>query len=153
MNTVTTRPAVIEDLPVLYQFEQGIIESERPYDSTLKKGSINYYDLKVLIESSDAEVVVAVQDHEIIGSGYIQIQESKPYKKHIKHGYIGFMFVKASHRGKGIVQVITDAMLRWAKSQGIAEVKLEVYDQNQSAVRAYQKAGFMKNLVEMRLEM
>lgn len=153
MENVTTRPALMEDLPVLYEFEQGIIEAERPYDSTLKERDINYYDLKELIESSDAEVVVAVQNHEILGSGYIQIQVSKPYQKHSRHGYIGFMFVQPSHRGKGIVQLVTNDMLDWARSRGISEIKLEVYNENQSAVRAYEKAGFSKNLVEMRLEL
>ncbi|MEP5612204.1 MAG: GNAT family N-acetyltransferase [Cyclobacteriaceae bacterium] len=148
----TTRSAIVEDLPILLQFEQGIIEAERPFDPTLKKGNINYYDIRELIESPDAEVVV-VEDQEILGSGYIQIQDSKPYKKHSRHGYIGFMFIKPDHRGKGIVQLVTNDLLDWARSRGVSEVKLEVYDKNESAVRAYEKAGFSKNLVEMRLEL
>lgn len=152
MDTIETRSARLEDLPILYAFEQGIVEAERPYDSTLKDGEIHYYNLEELIAANNAEVVVAVIGNELVGSGYIQITESKPYKKHTKHGYIGFMFVKPEHRCKGVSQVVTQAMIIWAKAQGLTEIKLEVYDENIAAVRAYQKAGLTKNLVEMRME-
>jgi ribosomal protein S18 acetylase RimI-like enzyme len=42
--------------------------------------------------------------------------------------------------------------MRWAKERGLTEVRLEVYSVNQSAIKAYEKAGFTPNLLEMRLE-
>jgi hypothetical protein len=36
------RKATIDDLPVLLQFEQGIISAERPFDSTLLPDPISY---------------------------------------------------------------------------------------------------------------
>ena len=42
-NMILTRKAILEDLPILYEFEQGIIAYERPYDVTLKSDPINYY--------------------------------------------------------------------------------------------------------------
>ncbi|MEP1096337.1 MAG: GNAT family N-acetyltransferase [Cyclobacteriaceae bacterium] len=153
MHSITTRPAVIKDVPTLHEFEQGIIEAERPFDSSLKEGEFHYYNLIELIESPEAEVVVALLDKEIVGSGFIQIKESKPYSKYNLHGYIGLMYVKPAHRGKGIIQLVTDSLTSWSNSKNIKEVRLKVYDENSSAVRAYQKAGFMKDLVEMRLEL
>lgn len=150
MDNVNVRPARAEEIETLIQFEQGIVEAERPFDPRLKAGEIHYYDLLELIESSDAEVIVATVNDEPVGSGYIQKQQSKPYKTPDYYGYIGFMYVDPNHRGKGIVQVITDALLGWAKSKGLTEIKLEVYDENEPAVRAYEKAGFTKCLVEMR---
>ena len=150
MTEVIIRPAELSDLDTLLEFEQGIVEAERPYDPTLKSGEIHYYDLKELIKSERAEVAVAELEGEVIGSGYLQVKVSKNYKKHVLHGYIGFMFVRPEHRGKGVIQSVTDHLISWAKENNLSEIKLEVYDENDAAIRAYEKAGFTKNLVEMR---
>jgi len=151
MNNIYVRSAPLNDLEVLKEFEQGIIDYERPMDPTLKKEPITYYDLEALINSNKAEVTVAVIDGEVVGSGYVKISEAKAYLDHDRYGYIGFMFVKPEHRGKGINKIVNDALILWAKEQGIDEIRLEVYDQNNSAIRAYVKAGYTKNLVEMRI--
>ena len=41
---------------------------------------------------------------------------------------------------------------RLAKAKGIGEMRLDVYHDNQPAVRAYNKAGFTRHLVDMRME-
>lgn len=50
MKEIHYRPAIIDDLPILYEFEQGIITAERPYDETLKTHHITYYDLEEMIK-------------------------------------------------------------------------------------------------------
>lgn len=59
MSELEFRSATVEDLTILFGFEQGIIEAERPFDTTLKRGHINYYDVEAMIESDDVEVLVA----------------------------------------------------------------------------------------------
>ncbi|MFT7619688.1 MAG: GNAT superfamily N-acetyltransferase [Planctomycetota bacterium] len=151
MNQPSYRSATLDDLPILLEFEQGIVAAERPFDPTLKPDPISYYDLEVLIRSEDAQVVVAVVNDELVGSGYLKIMQSKPYLTHEFHGYIGFMFVRPEHRGKGIGQGLIEKLIGWARVRGLKEVRLDVYDENEVAVRSYKKAGFSKNLVEMRL--
>ncbi|MEO6980937.1 MAG: hypothetical protein ABI113_21255, partial [Mucilaginibacter sp.] len=68
MSDITTRAALPADLDILLSFEQGIIEAERPFDSTLKDGEIHYYDLGQMIIALDVEVIVAELDGEVIGS-------------------------------------------------------------------------------------
>jgi ribosomal protein S18 acetylase RimI-like enzyme len=104
-----------------------------------------------MIEAADVEVVVAEAAGEIIGSGYARIQDSKVYVKYPKHAYLGFMYVKPTYRGKGVNKVIIDALKQWSNKQGITELRLEVYDDNTPAVKAYEKTGFTKLLVQMRL--
>lgn len=152
MNTIAIRQAELSDLETLYDFEQGIVFAERPFDPTLKEGKINYYDLKALVEADDTEVLVAVIENEVVGSGYIQIRQGKDYHKHHFYGYIGFMYTKLAHRRKGVVQKITEGLVNWAKSKQVSEARLEVYDENEPAVAAYEKAGFKKHMVEMRVE-
>ena len=151
MKNLQFRTATLEDLPVLYQFEQGIITAERPFDPTLKPDPINYYDLKALILSDTAQVIVAVIDDEIIASGYAKILQGEPFHKHNDYAYLGFMFVKPEHRGKGIIQGIVDELKLWTKANHLYEIRLEVYDDNDAAIRAYEKSNFKKHMIEMRM--
>ena len=48
MSKPNIRTATLDDLETLYRFEQGIILAERPFDPTLAKDPISYYDLKEL---------------------------------------------------------------------------------------------------------
>lgn len=151
MNQITTRQATLNDLPTLLRFEQGVIAAERPFDPTLKDDPLQYYDLPALIASPDVQLVVAESGSEIIGCGYARIETSKHYLKHRQHAYLGFMYVDPEHRGKGVNQVIVNALKKWTRSKGLTEITLEVYHGNAIAIRAYEKAGFAKYIVEMRL--
>lgn len=146
------REAKIEELEILLEFEQGIVVAERPMNPCLKDGEIHYYDLAKLVESDSCGVFVAELDGELIASGYALEKEAKDYLKHEKYAYLGFMYVKPEHRGKGVNQKILDALLDWAKRRNLTEIRLEVYSENASAIKAYEKAGFEPHLLEMRLE-
>ena len=152
MDQIIIRPAIINDLQTLLRFEQGIVATERPFDSTLKPGHINYYDIAYMIEAPHIEVVVAELDGELIGSGYARIEDTKKlYLNHRQYAYLGFMYVEEQYRGKGVNKLIIEALKHWAIQQNITELQLEVYDENQSAVKAYEKFGFEKLLVQMRM--
>lgn len=150
--SIHIRQAVEADLPILLEFEAGIVFAERPFDSTLKAGEIHYYDLRALIQSPIAEVLVATNSDEVIGSGYALIKEAKDYNAHTHYAYLGFMYVRPAYRGQGVNSLVLDGLIAWAKTQGITEIRLEVYDENIAAKKAYTKAGFKANLLEMRLD-
>jgi len=152
MKEIQVRSALLEELPILLEFEQGIITAERPYDPTLANDPISYYNIKELIESKNAEVIVALIDDKIIASAYAKIVKAKSYFKHSHYAYLGFMFTEPNYRGQGINQKIIKKLNLWAKSKNLNEVRLQVYEENNSAVRAYQKVGFKKYMVTMRME-
>jgi RimJ/RimL family protein N-acetyltransferase len=153
MNKINIRKARLEDLNILLEFEQGIITAERPFDPTLKEGKINYYDIEKMITASHIEVLIAVIDSEIVGSGYARIETAKPYLNHENYAYLGFMYTDPKHRGKGVNANIIEALKKWCQSQNITELRLDVYNDNPSAIRAYEKVGFKKHLVNMRVEL
>ena len=150
MNEVKIRKASLDDLEQLMIFEQDLIKTERPFDPTLKPDPINYYDLKTLLTSPLAEVLVAEADNKVIASGYARIDRSKPFLKHSTHAYLGFMYVLPEYRGQGINKQIMDALKDWAVSKNITEFRLEVYYDNISAIKAYEKVGFSRYSLEMR---
>ena len=151
-KNITIRPAANNDLPKLAEFLQTLVDAERPFDPTLKEGEIFYYDIQELISDKATEIMVVESNNEIIGSGYAQIRSAKPYEKHEVFGYLGFMFVSPEFRGQGISGLLLTALKKWILDQGITEVRLQVYDENEAAVRAYEKAGFKKIVTTMRCD-
>jgi len=104
-----------------------------------------------MINAPHIELLVAEASGEIIGSGYARIENAKPYLKHQHHAYLGFMYVAPEHRGKGVVQKIIEALKQWSITQNITELRLEVYQDNIAAIKAYEKIGFTKHMIQMRM--
>lgn len=144
------RKAYLQDLPKLLEFEQAIIEYERPFNPTLKEEKISYYDLSELIKSKTTEVLIVLVDGQIIASGYVSIKNAVDYLKHKQYAYLGFMYVQPEFRGKGINKRIINGLVAWGKGEGISEFRLEVYAENAGAIRAYEKVGFQSHMIEMR---
>jgi ribosomal protein S18 acetylase RimI-like enzyme len=54
------------------------------------------------------------------------------------------MWVAASHRGTGVSASLIDAIRVWAKSRGVAALKLMVTSKNDRAIAFYERYGFVK---------
>ncbi len=150
MNNIIIRKAILEDLETLLNFEQGIIEYERSMVPDMMTEHFNYYDLKKLIESDESEVLVAEVDGKLAASGYAKLKKSLNYLAHEFHSFLGFMFVSPDFRGKGINGKIIDQLTTWSKEKGATVLNLTVFSQNKSGIRAYEKIGFDKSVIEMR---
>ncbi|UII80588.1 GNAT family N-acetyltransferase [Flagellimonas sp. CMM7] len=146
------RNATLEDLPILLDFEQELIKAERPFDVTLKEDPISYYDLKEIVLDEDSCVLVAETEGKVIASGYAIPKKARHCLDHEYYAYLGFMFTHEDYRGKGINAKIVEELKRWSKSKGYQEVRLTVYEDNIPAIKAYEKVGFKKHLIEMRLD-
>ena len=151
MDDVRIRTATLDDIAILLEFEQGVIQAERPFDVTLDADPITYYDLRELIVSDDASLLVAEIEGEIIGSGYALKKPARHYLNHEFYSYLGFMFTLPGHRGKGVNTKIIERLKQWSYSKGLKEIRLTVYQENLGAIRAYEKVGFQKHIIEMRL--
>ncbi|SHJ50542.1 GNAT family N-acetyltransferase [Pseudozobellia thermophila] len=151
MEEFKVRPATLSDLDTLLGFEQEIIRAERPFDPTIREGEISYYDIKDLILSQEAEVLVAEVDGKIVASGYAKIKRARHYLDHERYSYLGFMYTAPEYRGRGLNGKIVDGLREWSYKRDIKEVRLTVYQDNIGAIKAYGKVGFKKHLVEMRL--
>ncbi|MEQ6123229.1 GNAT family N-acetyltransferase [Pseudotenacibaculum sp. MALMAid0570] len=150
---IKLRQATIEDLPVLLEFEQGMIIAERPMDVTLKREETYYYDLPLMIKDSNTELVVAEIEGEIVGTGYARDIKARECFAFERFSYLGFMFTKEEFRGKGVNKVIMDYLYDWSLARGIYEIRLEVYPSNPSAIKAYEKAGMDTSLLTMRIDL
>ncbi|HAS43687.1 MAG TPA: GNAT family N-acetyltransferase [Microscillaceae bacterium] len=148
------RIATLDDLDILNEFQQALITVERPMDASLRQtGLMYYYDLAELITAKESDVMVVCHQGEIVGSGYGLIKAHERDIFVTKHyGYIGFMYVKEAYRGQGVGQLVLKKLVEWFKERDITDIRLEVYDNNPGAIKAYQKAGFQSHLIEMQLK-
>ena len=150
-SVASIRTATLEDLPVLLAFEQEIIKAERPFDVTIKEDPVSYYDLGQMIQDSKARVVVAELDGKIVASGYAIPKKARHYLDHEWYAYLGFMYTDENYRGRGINALVVEALKQWSVENGFKEIRLTVYSDNLPAIKAYEKVGFKKHIIEMRL--
>ncbi len=150
-DKIIIREAVKNDLPVLLQFEQEVVKAERPMDPTIKNSDVNYYDLAGLMSDPRAKVLVACEGEKIVASGYALEKPARPYLDHKTFAYLGFMYTDPAYRGQGVNGKIVNGLQAWASSIGLTEIRLHVYSENEPAIRAYEKVGFKKHMIEMRL--
>ena len=151
-NDISIRRATSADLPKLAEFLQFLVAAERPFDPTLKEGEIFYYNIEEFISDEKSEILVIDYKHQIIGCGYAQVRSAKPYQNHELFGYLGFMYVSPEFRGNGLNNLLLDDLKKWVLSKGITEIRLEVYSENEAAIKAYEKAGFKQILTTMRCD-
>ncbi len=151
MDAITLRYATEDDLDELLQFEQELIRAERPMDPTIKCGPVNYYDIREMIQRPEVALVVAESEGRLLASGYARAMKARAYLDHEFYAYLGFMYTVPEYRGTGINRRIIEFLRQWALDSGLKELRLTVYDSNDPAIRAYEKAGFQKHIIEMRL--
>ena len=150
---ISIRKVTIEDLPVLFEFEQGVLRAERPMDGTLKLKNTYYYDIPNLIDDSSVELVVAEINGVATGCGYARIKQARDCFQFDQFSYLGFMFTKEDYRGKGVNKTIMNYLYDWSLSKGIYEVRLEVYPSNNAAIKAYEKVGMQATMHTMRIDL
>jgi RimJ/RimL family protein N-acetyltransferase len=150
MEEMQIRPATANDLETLYRFEQGVISAERPFDPTLKEDPVRYYDLNQMLIATHIHLIVATLKEQVIGCGYARIEKAEQFLRHAQHAYLGFMYTDPVYRGKGVNKRIIEELRHWAQRKNVRELRLEVYFQNTAAIKAYEKAGFIKHMILMR---
>ena len=147
---INIRKATLNDLDILKGMEQGVISAERPFDPTLGTDPISYYDLEDLLDNPRALLLVATHNERIVSCGYGLEKSAKPYLNHKTYAYLGFMFTIPEYRGQGLNGKILLKLRAWALDNGLKEIRLTVYDENSAALRAYEKVGFKRHIIEMR---
>jgi GNAT superfamily N-acetyltransferase len=150
LQEITIRPAVATDLPELLNMEQGVITAERPFDPTIAPDPVHYYDLRALMAHERAVILVACHGPTIVSSGYALEKPARPYLDHKTYTYFGFMYTLPAYRGKGINGLLIEALKEWSLAHGLQEMRLTVYQDNLPALKAYEKVGFKRHIVEMR---
>jgi len=117
----------------------AVIDPAKNFVSTTAKESGGDLFDKV-VDSSDSAIFLAVEKNQYIGIATIY---KIPQIRKGKHcGEIEEMFVEPKFQGKGVAQLLIDAIVDWAKKEKINTVRLESGVELKRAHGFYKKAGF-----------
>ncbi len=138
------RQASAEDTQRLMECETAIWESLREtLPDTFVNSEISWLHRPELAErrrdqlqSTDALVLVAEEDSEIIGVAMGRVGEDGV-------GMLGFLGVKPKNRGKGVASQLLDRFIKEAEKRKAHKVWLYTAPSLQPAIRLYIKAGFV----------
>ncbi len=144
------RLAKLSDLNILNNFQQQLVNHEKPFDSGIPtKGAIEYYNINELIKDDNSYFLVAEIDSKLVGCAFGQIRKNIDWAVNKQYGYIGLMFVDEKHRRQKIGKLIVNAIIQWFKTKQISDIRLKVYEKNVSAVNEYRKYGFKDFILEL----
>lgn len=150
---IIVRTATHEDLPILLEFEQGLINAERPMDPLLKREKSHYYNLPKMLDNDNIEIVIAEIDGKPVGSGYGKIIKAIQCFTYEHYCYLGFMYTAPEARRKGVNKAVMQYLYNWSESRGVYEVRLDVYPNNPAAIKSYESVGMRKGLQMMRVDL
>lgn len=103
--------------------------------------------------TSDKDIaLVAVEDNEIKGL-LLAEKRFSPFLEQPRIGYIHNFGVFKKHRHQGIGQLLMQAFLEECKACNISEIKLGVFNANQSAYAFYEDFGFTPQEQKMSLHL
>ena len=97
------------------------------------------------------EIYIAKVDKEIVGYIIFNIKEKEnPSMRYRKQLNIDAICVDERYRGKGIGTKILESIKEMAKTKGCTDLYLTVNQENENAIRVYEKFGFkVKNIAYM----
>ena len=109
------------------------------------------------VKNMNGKIFVAGKNNVIIGFIQGVIIEHKKGNDEVydlshnpsKEGWIGLLYVKPDHRGRGVGQELLDKIEDYSTAQGCTSIKLLVLSDNISAIDFYKKSGFIPHDLEM----
>jgi len=117
---------VSERLPVLYERSAApSIEEEREF-------------IRATGQNSGSAIFVAISEGKIVG--VLDFHREK--RQQTAHGGSFGMSVSKECRSQGIGTLLLEALISWALTQGISRLELQVFENNRSAIRLYERMGF-----------
>ncbi|KAA3657436.1 MAG: GNAT family N-acetyltransferase [Chloroflexi bacterium] len=145
--TVTIREANgndFEDAGALFFEELQFHVDLLPTRFQLAEPMITLAWFEEIMQNPEKVLLVAEENGRILGQILLNISKTPddPIIKPRKFVYVDEIGVTASYRGQGIGKQLMAAAKAWAQSQGIAEIELNVWEQNGRAIGFYEELGY-----------
>ncbi|MEK6858896.1 MAG: GNAT family N-acetyltransferase [Nanoarchaeota archaeon] len=98
-------------------------------------------------------IYVSERDGLVIGYGSARIERSVSFEKYPEHGWVSEVSVREDFQNRGIGGELMDAILAFFKSHNLVATYFLVETNNLQSIRAWEKKGFVKELVCFHKEM
>jgi ribosomal protein S18 acetylase RimI-like enzyme len=105
------------------------------------------------LDEPNIVILVADKDGEAIGYTYAGVEGPDYMSLRGPAGALYDIVVDPAHRGQGVGRLLLDAALEELKARGVPRVVLSTAEQNASAQRLFESAGFRPTMIEMTREL
>jgi ribosomal protein S18 acetylase RimI-like enzyme len=105
------------------------------------------------LASSDAAIVVAERDGEVLGYVYASIEPHSWKELRDEAGFIHDLMIDEQGRRLGLASRLLDEAMSWLASRGVPRVILWSAEHNAAAQRLFERVGFRRTMVEMTREL
>jgi ribosomal protein S18 acetylase RimI-like enzyme len=105
-----------------------------------------------MIKEDPKQVLVAEDNGQLVGYLLFKREQKGPFELQRKLSYIYDLYVRPSHRRKGVGKSLMRACLDDLRSAEPRQVRLNVWTKNKSATGLYRKMGFGDYLIVMKAD-
>jgi ribosomal protein S18 acetylase RimI-like enzyme len=105
------------------------------------------------LDERDIIILVADRDGEVIGYTYAGVEGTDYMSLRGPAGVVYDIVVDPAHRRQGVGRMLLDATMVALRSRGAPRVVLSTAEQNTSAQRLFDRAGFRRTMIEMTREL
>ena len=157
MSTVTVRPATLDDLDGLTRSSAELFAEDGVARDRLRNPDWPQDHGKPwcesLIAAPDALVLVAVAtggsgDEDVVGHLIGSFSPASSMWTAARAELVS-TYVAESHRGQGLGSRLVEDFIAWAEERGAARLHVSAYAANSSAIRFYQRHGFVPRSIEL----
>lgn len=147
-----TRKATNNDIPAIAElYREQFREMAKLIPDFIKEGDQNTEFIENTIANEESDILVYENDGVVVGFILLQAKKRPDFSFMLpgKYCYIMDIIVTENHRGKGFGTALMNAAKDWAKERDCIFINLDVLVNNQSAIKFYEKLGFIPKAQEM----
>jgi ribosomal protein S18 acetylase RimI-like enzyme len=148
------RKAQKEDIEWIHNLDKENVKYHSRFDKNYFSISAKWWKIKkesqlIALKSRTNLILVVEHENEVVGYIWGYIQKIRNYKI----GKIQELILTSKQRGKGVGKKLIISMLAFFKEKNCIISEIEVFVDNLSAIRAYEKTGFRKREYKMILSL
>jgi GNAT superfamily N-acetyltransferase len=155
MTDIEIRPATLDDLDGLARdsaelFAEDGVTRDRLRDPAWPRDN-DRARLAGLVAAPDALVLVAVEDGIVVGHLVGTFSPASSMWTAARAELVS-THVATAHRGQGIGGRMVEDFITWGRDRGAARLHVSAYAANSSAIRFYQRYGFVPLSIDLALD-
>lgn len=132
-------PGIVELWKEFMDYHRGIEPIfDRAEDAGTKFGDY----LKGLIESNDAQALIALDNGGAVAYSIAQISRRPPVFREAEFGFISDLGVRSDYRRRGVGMQMLSKILEWFKARNMDRIELLVLPGHKAGVSFWRKHGF-----------
>lgn len=151
VGRVSIRPAGERDLPACIEMFTDLNRLQAPWRVfPPRSGLAGEMERKyhAALADPDALLLVAEEEGDLVGMAAGHVHQPSTFSRELAVE-ISSVYVRPSHRRRGVARRLTAEVARFARSRGVDRITLKTFAQNEEAVEAWVRMGFEARALQM----